>query len=189
MGSVVSLSALIRVLAAGAAEHGEAPSLADPLISHWLWTWIIFGVVFLILWRFAFRPIREQLEARENRIRETVEKADQVKNEAVALLDKHREMMDRAKADAQEVLNEGRLAAERVKKEAMAAGHMEAQEILDRAHKEIDLHKKKAIDEIRQETVELTLLAASKVLERSITDDDHRRLTGAVIDEIGEERG
>jgi hypothetical protein len=107
MGSVVSLSALIRVLAAGAAEHGEAPSLADPLISHWLWTWIIFGVVFLILWRFAFRPIREQLEARENRIRETVEKADQVKNEAVALLDKHREMMDRAKADAQEVINEG----------------------------------------------------------------------------------
>jgi F-type H+-transporting ATPase subunit b len=112
-----------------------------------------------------------------------------VKNEAVALLDKHREMMDRAKADAQEVINEGRLAAERVKKEAMAAGQVEAQEILERAHREIDLHKKKAIDEIRQETVELTLLAASKVLERSITDDDHRRLTGAVIDEIGEERG
>jgi F-type H+-transporting ATPase subunit b len=189
MGPIMKLAASVWMLAAEEAGHGAEPGLSEPLISHWLWTWIIFGIVFLILWKFAFRPIREQLEARERRIKETVDKADQVRAEAAALLDKHREMMDRAKADAQEVLNEGRIAAERVKKEAHAAGQAEAQEFLERAHKEIDLQKNKAIDEIRQETVDLTLLAAGKVLERSITDEDHRRLARTVIDEVAKGQG
>jgi len=181
---VAKLAPMIPVLAA---EGGEVAghSLADPVLPHWAWTWVIFGLVFLVLYKFAFKPLREQLEARENRIKETIDKADLVKSEAEALLDRHRELMDRAKADAQEVINQGREAAEAVKKEAMAAGQEETQLLLERARKEIDLQTRKAVDEIRRETVDLTILAASQVLERSLNDDDHRRLTSQVIDEMG----
>ncbi len=184
MGYLGFLAPAMRVLAAGGEHASAQPSLADPLLSHWLWTWIVFALVFLVLWKFAFRPIRDQLEAREKRIRDTVDKADQVKSEAEALLDKHRELMDRAKADAQEIINQGRLAAEAAKKEAAAAAQEEAQILRDRAKREIELETKKAVEEIRGQTVDLTLLAASKVLERSVTDEDHRRMTHDVLAEI-----
>ena len=188
-GLLAQLSLLAEEAAGAAAEHAgghaEGYGIADPAISHWLWTWILFGIVFFILAKFAWKPLREQLEARENRIRETVEKAERVKCEAEALLDKHREMMDRAKADAQEIIIEGREAGERVRKDVADAGKKEAEEFVERAKKEISLETKKALDEIRRETVDLSLLAAGKVLERSIDDEDHRKLADQVVAELG----
>ena len=186
-GLLAQLSLLAGETAGAAAEHAEKVgyNVAEPALSHWLWTWILFGFVFLILAKFAWKPLREQLEARENRIRETVEMADQVKTEAVALLEKHREMMDRAKADAQEIISEGREAGERVRQDVADAGKMEAEEFVNRAKKEIDLETKKALDEIRREAVDLSLLAAGKILEKSMDDEDHLKLANQVVDELG----
>jgi len=186
-GLLAQLTLLAEEAAHAAAEHAEPAGygIADPAISHWIWTWILFGIVFFVLAKFAWKPLREQLEARENRIRETVEKADQVKSEAEALLEKHREMMDRAKADAQEIINEGREAGEKVRQEVAEAGQREAAEFVDRARKEIDLETKKAVDEIRREAVDLSLLAAGRILERSLEDEDHRKLADQVVDELG----
>jgi F-type H+-transporting ATPase subunit b len=181
MVNLTGLLAQLSVLGAGGGGHG----VADPAISHWIWTWVLFGIVFFILAKFAWKPLREQLEARENRIRETVEKAHRVKGEAEALLEKHREMMDRAKADAQEIITEGREAGEKVREDAAAAGQVEAREIVDRAKKEIDLETKKAIDQIRREAVDLSLSAASRILERSLEDEDHRKLASQVVSELG----
>ena len=183
MSGLQGLMALIPVLASE--SGGEKPhSIETFLISHWLWTWILFGLVFLVLWKLAWKPLREQLEAREKRIRDTVDKADQVKSEAEALLDKHHELMDRAKSDAQEIIEEGRVAGERVRQDAADAGSEEAEEFIERARKEIDLETKKALDEIRREAVDLSLLAAGKILERSIEDEDHRKLADQVVDEL-----
>ena len=186
MGYVLKLAPMIQVLGESAPA---GPGIADPLISHWLWTWVIFGLVFMVLYKFAFKPIREQLEARENRIRETIDKAHEVKSEAEALLDKHRELMDRAKADAQEIINQGRDAAITAKDAIVQSGQEEARASVDRAKREIDLETKKALDEIRRETVDLTIMAASQVIGRSLEDEDHRRLTAGVIEEIGRPRG
>lgn len=185
-GLLAQLSLLAGEAAAAAGDSTEGPpGIADFHLPHWLWTWILFGIVFFILAKFAWKPLREQLEARENRIRETVDKAHRVKAEAEALLEKHREMMDRAKADAQEIISEGREAAEKAREDAAAAGQTEAQEILDRAKKEIDLETKKAIDQLRREAVDLSLAAASRILERSIEDEDHKKLASQVVDELG----
>ncbi len=175
---------ILAILPVLAAEGGHEPGIAEPMLSHWLWTWVVFAIVFFILKKFAWKPLREQLETRERRIRETVEKAEKLKSEAEVLLEKHREMMDRSRADAQQILAEGREAAERVQKEAQKLGQEEAQLLLERARREIDLEKRKALDEIRRETVDLTLTAASRLLQRSLLDEDHRRLTAEVIEEL-----
>jgi F-type H+-transporting ATPase subunit b len=182
-----TLAPWIPIVAAGGESGGHG--IAEPALSHWLWTWIIFALVFLLLRKFAWKPLREQLEAREKRIQDTVDKADQVKSEAETLLDTHRELMDRAKSDAQEIINEGRTAAERIQQEAEKVGESEARTLVDRAKKEIDLQTKKALEEIRRETVDLTIIAASQVLQRSIDDEDHRRLTADVIEEIQRTEG
>jgi F-type H+-transporting ATPase subunit b len=189
MSTLATLAPWLPVLASSAGGGESAPGLADPSLPHWGWTWVVFGLVFLVLWKFAWKPLREQLEAREQRIHDTVEKARTLNADAMALLEKHKEQMDRAKADAQEIIDQGKEAGDKVKAEALEAGQQEAQVLLDRAKKEIDLQTKKALDEIRRETVDLTILAASQVLERSLEDEDHRRLTAGVIDEIGNPRG
>ena len=186
-GLLAQLSLLAAEAAEAAGEHGTSGGhdIAEFVLPTWIWTWVLFGIVFFVLAKFAWKPLREQLEARENRIRETVEKADRVKSEAEALLEKHREMMDRATADAQAIINEGREAGERVRREVAAAGEKEAQEFVERARKEIDLETKKAVDEIRREAVDLSLLAAGRILERSLEDEDHRKLADQVVDELG----
>ena len=190
-GLLAQLSLLASDVAEKVGEHAdphaapEGPGIAGVDLPAWIWTWCLFAIVFLILKKFAWKPLREQLEARENRIRETVEKADQVKNEAAALLEKHSEMMDRAKADAQEIISEGREAGERVRQDVADAGKMEAEEFVNRAKKEIDLETKKALDEIRREAVDLSLLAAGKILEKSMDDEDHLKLANQVVDELG----
>ena len=193
---MVNLTGLLAQLSllAGEAAHaaGDLPTkheIAEPVLSTWLWTWILFGIVFFILAKFAWKPLREQLEARENRIRETVERADEVRASAEALLEKHREMMDRAKADAQEIINEGREAGERVRADVAEAGQKEAESFVERAKKEIDLETKKALDEIRREAVDLSILAAGRILEHSIDDEDHRKLANEVVDELGSLKG
>ncbi|MHC4859030.1 MAG: F0F1 ATP synthase subunit B, partial [Planctomycetota bacterium] len=148
MTYLVMLAPRIPILAAGGESGGHG--IADPALSHWLWTWIIFALVFLLLRKFAWKPLRDQLEEREKRIKDTVDKADQVRAEAASLLDTHREMMDRAKADAQEIIGEGRTAAERIQQEAEKVGESEAKTLVDRAKKEIDLQTKKALEEIRR---------------------------------------
>ena len=189
MSTLATLAPWLPILASSAPGGESAPGLADPSLPYWGWTWLVFGLVFLVLWKFAWKPLREQLEAREQRIHDTVEKARRLNEEAGALLDKHREMMDGAKAAAQEIINQGKESGDQVKTEALEVGQQEAQVLLDRAKKEIDLQTKKALDEIRRETVDLTILAASRVLERSLEDEDHRRLTAGVIEEIGRPRG
>ena len=154
MVNLTGLLAQLSLLAAGGAgEAGDhagevphGPGIAGVDLPSWVWTWCLFAIVFLVLKKFAWKPLREQLEARENRIRETVDKADQVKSEAEALLEKHRELMDRAKADAQEIINEGREAGEKVRQDVADAGRQEAEEFVERARKEIDLETKKALD-------------------------------------------
>ena len=188
MSTLATLAPWLPVLAASGGGE-SAPGLADPSLPHWGWTWLVFGLVFLVLWKFAWKPLRAQLEAREQKIHDTVEKARALNEEAMGLLEKHKEMMDGAKADAQAIIDKGKEAGDKVKAEALEAGQGEAQVLLDRAKKEIGLQTKKAIDEIRRETVDLTILAASQVLERSLEDEDHRRLTAGVIEEIGKPRG
>ncbi|MEN8152054.1 MAG: ATP synthase F0 subunit B, partial [Planctomycetota bacterium] len=84
-----------------------------------------------------------------------------------------------------EIINEGREAGERVRQDVADAGKKEAEEFVDRAKKEIDLETKKALDEIRREAVDLSLLAAGKILEKSMDEEDHRKLANQVVDELG----
>ena len=74
-------------------------------------------------------------------------------------------------------------------KDHLAKAQTEAEELRERAGKEIELQKNKALDELRRETVDLTIMAASQLLGRSLDDDDHRKMTEGVIEELGQVKG
>lgn len=145
------------------------------------WEYLTFGIVLVVLGGFVFPKLLGQLKSRQERIKDALDKADQVRSEAEVLLRKHEEMMRNAHADAKKITDEAvaaaREAASRIQAEADAA----ARETRERAQKEIEQLTRKAQAELREQAVELALLASSRVLQKSLTGEDHRRLAQEAI--------
>ena len=145
------------------------------------WEYVTFGVIFLILGVKVLPLMLKQLGERQGRIKDALDKADKVRAEAEVLLRKHEEMMRDAHADAKKITDEATAAAREAAGRIQAEADAAAKETRERAVKEVDQLTRKAKAELREAAVELALLASSRVLERSLNDEDHRRLASEAI--------
>ncbi len=114
-----------------------------------LWTIITFIVLLLILWKAAWRPIVDALDARAEKIRFEIDNAERTRQEADKLLTQHKAMMDNARNEASQIIAKGREEAEKIKNEIVEKAATESRTIADRAKKEIDLAKDKALVDIK----------------------------------------
>ncbi|MHC4952991.1 MAG: F0F1 ATP synthase subunit B [Planctomycetota bacterium] len=149
-----------------------------------VWTWVAFFITLWALSKVAWPMLAAKMEEREIRIREGLEKAEEAERRAQELLEKQEEILQESRDEAQKMLAESRAAAETLKNEALASAQAEIRTERERAKKEIALETAKALDELKTSTIDLTLEAASRLLEREMKDDDHRRLAAEVISEV-----
>lgn len=147
-----------------------------------VWTIVIFLSVLIVLWRFAFPAILGALEARERGIQNALDEARARQEEAQALLEEHRRELADARRQAQEIMAEGREAADRLRKELEVKAREESDAILLRARQEIQREKDAAVDELRRESVDLALAAAGKLLHQKLDSDQDRRLIMEYVD-------
>ncbi|MBZ0138023.1 MAG: ATP synthase F0 subunit B [Planctomycetes bacterium] len=177
-----------------AAENGPAPGQVGdhhaPTDQHEMlhfsgslmfWEYLTFGVVLLVLGGAVFPKLLGQLKSRQDRIKEALDKADQVRSEAEVLLRKHEEMMRNAHADAKKITDDAVAAARQAAAKIQADAESAAQDTRARSEKEVEQLAHKARAELRDQAVELALLASSRVLQKSLGDDDHRRLAQEAI--------
>ena len=150
-----------------------------------LWTIITFVVLLLILWKAAWKPIVEALDARSEKIRGDIENAETARQEAEKLLEQHREMMADAKNEASKVISQGKEEAEKIKNEMLEKATQESRVISDRAKKEIEIAKDKALQDIKSEVVVLSTEIASKVIGKNIDPDDQKNLIEETLNKIG----
>jgi F-type H+-transporting ATPase subunit b len=149
-----------------------------------IWTIVCFAIAFFVLKRYAFAPIQASIEERRERIRRSLQEADEARNEARRLLEEHRALIGQARGQAEEILAEARRVAdaqrERVKEETEA----DRQRRLEETRRQIEAETHRALEQIRTEVAELTLVAATKVTGKSLDDADHRRLIDEAIREL-----
>ena len=100
-----------------------------------LWTLLSFGILLLILWKAAWRPIVSSLDERAGRIRRDMETAEASRKEAETLFLKHKETIENARDEAMKIISEGRADAERIKNDILEKANSEAQSIVQRAHR------------------------------------------------------
>jgi F-type H+-transporting ATPase subunit b len=141
-----------------------------------IWTLVIFGILFWGLAKFAWPQILKQVEEREARIKQALDDANRANAEAQRLLAEYQGQMAHARAEAQELLSQGRLAGEKMREEMVTKGRHEQEELLERARREIVLERDRAVAELRREAVELSIAAASKVIEKNLDTDADRKL-------------
>jgi F-type H+-transporting ATPase subunit b len=148
------------------------------------WTLIVFVIVFLVLWRFAFKPITAAVAAREQALLDAIDAAKKDRDDASKLLAEHRAAIEAARGEAQRFIAEGRAQADKMKADMLEATHAQQAELLERAHRDIDAEKVKAIDELRREAVELALAGASRVIEKNLDDAQNRKLVESYLSSI-----
>src|SRR5262245_4338110 len=146
-----------------------------------IWTLVFFLLTFWILKRFAFAPIQKAIDERRERIRRSIEEADNARDEARKILEEHRALMREARSQAEEILSEARRTREAMELRMREETEAERQRRLEETRREIQAETQRALEQIRREVAELTLIAATKVTSKSLTDEDDRRLIDEAI--------
>jgi F-type H+-transporting ATPase subunit b len=167
---------------AAAAEGG--PKLF-PVPSHILWSIVNFAVLVWLLKKFLYGPLLGAINARENEIETNLKKAAEERAEAERLRADFTAQISNAQRDAQEIITKATKAATATREQIETEARERAAEMLEAATKTIEREKAKALAELREEVAALAIAVAGKVIEKSLTDADHKRLADRFVQEVG----
>lgn len=169
---------------AQAEEEGGGSFLVSPGLGLMIWTLLAFGITLYLLNKLAFPRIAEALDRRRRAIDESIESAQRAKQEADSLLEEYRARLREAREQAEDIVVRARKAAEKLADETKAEASKQREELLAGARRDIEHETRRALDEIRKEVADLTLLATEKVTRKSLTPEDHRRLIEEALGEV-----
>ena len=135
-----------------------------------------FGLLFLLLWVVAYRPVLRLLDERSARIREGIDKADAIKEQAARAEAEYLERRAEGLRDAQEIVSRANQAADRIQREAEDRARQVADDLIAKARAEIDLERQRAVADLRRQVADLAILAAGRVVRTTLDPQQHRRL-------------
>jgi F-type H+-transporting ATPase subunit b len=149
-----------------------------------IWTLVCFAITFFVLKRYAFGPIQKAIDDRRERIKQSIEEADRAREEARSLLEEHRKLIGKAKADAEEILAEARRVADAQRERVREETEVDRHRRLEETARQIEAETQRALEQIRAEVAELALAATAKVTGKVLDREDHRRLISEAIGDL-----
>jgi F-type H+-transporting ATPase subunit b len=173
---------------------GSGNFLVSPNVGLMVWTLLVFGISMWVLAKFAFPRISEALDRRQRAIEESIDASERTRREADELLREYRERLAEARGQADEIVSRARKTGENAQAEIVAEARTKREEMMEQTRREIELETRRAIQQIRSEVADLTVMATEKVTRKSLDDADHRRLVDEALSELdfaalgGEER-
>lgn len=157
-------------------EEHATPGLFDINTGLSIWTLIIFLTLLGVLYKFAYPHILGAVEERERRLREVLEAAARDRQEAERLLEEQRRQLSEGRQQVQQLLAEGRQAAERLRAEILEQANREKTALIESAREEMARERDQILAELRNEAVEISLAAATKLIGRKVDADTDRAL-------------
>jgi F-type H+-transporting ATPase subunit b len=167
-----------------AAEDSGGSFLVTPGIGLMVWTLVLFGVSLFILSKVAFPRIAEALDRRQKAIEDSIDTAERTRQEADKLLAEYRERLTDARQQADDIVARARKAGEKQEADFVEQGRNRREELLEQARRDIQAETRRAIQEIRAEVADLTILATEKVTRKTLTGEDQRRLVEEAVSEL-----
>ena len=158
--------------------------LVQPDPGLFIWTIVTFLVLLALLAKFAWRPLLQALETRQERIRKSLEDAERARQELERLQQESAKIMQQARIEAESIVTQTRTDAERLREELKHKAKDEADNILRNAQQQIQLQTRQAIQEIRHEVADIAVLLASKLLERNLGKEDNARRIDDTLKQI-----
>ena len=149
-----------------------------------LWVIIIFCVMLAILYPTAWKNVIAGLKAREERIRNDIAAAEAARTRAEATLREYTAQLATAEQRARDTINAAAADAERIATQIRTRGEQEAQEIKERATREIDAARKEALAQVYEQTANLATSIAEKIIRKSLNADDQRDLVARSLEQV-----
>ncbi len=166
------------------AQATGANALFVPEIQILLLTWVTFFILLAILKKFAWKPILQNLDAREQNIRKAVEEAAKTHEEYKQIDEKRRKILMEADNTAKEFINQSRLSANKTAKLIEERVAQEAIIMIENARREIGAEQEKAAVYLREKSADTALALATKILQEKLDTKNHKELVDRLIDEI-----
>ncbi len=129
-----------------------------------VWTWITFVAVLLVLWKVAWKPLLGAVESRENRINDSLQKAENARQEAEKLLAQQQEKLAAAQQEIQGMIKEARQTAEKMRADLLEQARADAEKVKERARSDIEKERDMMMVSLKQEVADLVLETTSKLL-------------------------
>lgn len=148
------------------------------------WEVVSFGILLFVLYKFAFPGILSVLEEREKKIKDSLDQAERHRSEAERRLKEYEAKLAAAGKEAEGLLAAAKERAQRLLEENEQRLTAEAERIKGDATREIEHERRAAIQDIRNQTTELALMVAEKVVQRSLTEGDHRKFADEALDAL-----
>lgn len=140
------------------------------------------GILFVLLYFAAYKPIMRMFDERSRRVKESMENAEAIKQQLTRTEETVKKQIETASREGQERINRAVAAGEEIKLKSREEAKQEAETLIDRARSEIQKERDEAIQGVRKEFADLTIMAAEKVIERSLDKEAHRELIEKVLE-------
>ena len=140
---------------------------------------ILLGLLYLV----AYKPIMRMLDERSRRVKESMEQTELIKQQAERAEEEVKKQIEAAGREGQEIIARAVRSGEDVRQKAQQDARQDAESLIVRARVEIQRERDEAIGELRKEFADLTILAAGKVIDRSLDREAHRQLIDKVLKE------
>jgi F-type H+-transporting ATPase subunit b len=158
--------------------------LVQPDPGLFIWTILTFLVLLTLLAKFAWRPLLEALDRRQSAIRKSLDDAQQARLELERLNQESVQILNKARAEADQIIVSSRGDAERLREDMKQKARAEAEAIVKNAERQIQLETARALQQIRTEAVDLSVMIASKLIQRNLTKEDNDRLIEEALKQV-----
>ena len=158
--------------------------LVQPDPGLFIWTILTFLGLLFALKKLAWGPLLEALETRQNAIRKSLDDAQQAKNELERLNAESAKIIQQARVEAEGIVSQGRVDGDRLREEIRSKARTEADNIVKNAERQIQLETSRALEQIRREAVDLSVMIASKIIQRNLSREDNERLIDEALKQV-----
>jgi F-type H+-transporting ATPase subunit b len=162
---------------------GDNP-LIRPDPGLYIWTIVTFLALVTLLARFAWRPLLQALDRRQAQIKQSLDDAHQAKLELERLQQESAQIIRQARVEAESIVANSRAYAEKLKDEIKAKARADAEVIVQNAERQIQTETRRALEQIRVEAADLSVMIASKLIQRNLTKEDNARLIEQALEQV-----
>jgi F-type H+-transporting ATPase subunit b len=162
--------------------------LVQPDPGLFIWTIVTFLVLLALLAKFAWRPLLEALDKRQESIRKSLDDARRAQQELERLQQESAQIIRQARVEADAIIGRSRADGERLREEIRQKAREESEGIIRNAERQIQLETTRALQQIRHEAVDLSVMIASKIIQRNLSKEDNERLIDEALKQVESRR-
>ena len=159
--------------------------LLKPTPGLYIWTIITFLLLFFVLRKFAWKPLLNALNEREDFISNSLKDAEKAREELENINQESQDIITNARSQAKSILADGKSAAENIKQQTISDAKDQSAKIIEDAKKQIEAEKEKAMSEIKDEIVNISLNVAQKLISKNLSSEDNKKLIKDSLDQVG----